>query len=235
MIKVENIDVYGLEHAVRAARNPMSSWNKSDSFVRKSYTNMKQDFFIGENDMNLAKKLYKAGVPHRTYLRMINVWMDVTAPLYLHKELDRYCIGKAQVSTSTMHKIHAKEFTLDDFSHEHLFGDFEPIERVSASDPGSYAIELKSTSVKLKSDTIMMCLIELLNFYREKYLETKDKAYWWQLIQLLPSSYNQKRTIMMSYEVVVKIIDERSGHRLDEWNDFVEILKNLPYIKEIIE
>lgn len=235
MIKVENIDVWGFEHAVRASRNPMNSWNKSDSFTRRNYTNMKQDFFIGENDINLAKKLYKAGVPHRTYLRMINVWMDVTAPLYLWKELDRYTIGKAQVSTSTMHKIHAKEFTLDDFSHEHLFGDFEPIKRVSASDPGSYAIELESTSVKLKSDTMMMCLIELLNFYREKYLETKDKAYWWQLIQLLPSSYNQKRTIMMSYEVVVKIIDERSGHRLDEWNDFVEILKNLPYVKEITE
>lgn len=208
MIKVENIDVYGLEHAVRAFRNPMNSWNKSDSFVRKSYTSMKQDFFIGENDMNLAKKLYNAGVPHRTYLRMINVWMDVTAPLYLWKELDRYTIGKAQVSTSTMHKIHAKEFTLDDFSHEHL---------------------------TVRSEKCLLSVIENLNDYRNEYLERKEKDMWWQLIQTLPSSYNQKRTIMMSYEVVVKIIDERSGHRLDEWNDFVEILKNLPYIKEITE
>lgn len=208
MIKVENIDVWGFEHAIRAMRSPMSSWDKSDSFVRRNYTNMKQDFFIGENDMNLAKKLYNAGVPHRTYLRMINVWMDVTAPLYWWKEADRYTIGKAQVSTSTMHKIHAKEFTLDDFSHEHL---------------------------TVQSEKCLLSVIENLNDYRNEYLERKEKDMWWQLIQTLPSSYNQKRTIMMSYEVVVKIIDERSGHRLDEWNDFVEILKNLPYIKEITE
>lgn len=224
MIKVENIDVYGLEHAVRAARNPMNSWDKSDSFVRKSYTNMKQDFFIGENDMNLAKKLYHAGVPHRTYLRMINVWMDVTAPLYFWKEADRYTIGKAQVSTSTMHKIHAKEFTLDDFSHEHLSDEVDTAE--------------ENVWVNGKCITplgLLELTVETLNAQRKLYLKDKDKKYWWQLIQSLPTTYNQKRTIMMSYEVVVKIIDERSGHRLDEWNDFVEILKNLPYVKEIIK
>lgn len=224
MIKVENIDVYGLEHAVRAFRNPMNSWNKSDSFVRKSYTNMKQDFFIGENDMNLAKKLYHAGVPHRTYLRMINVWMDVTAPLYWWKEADRYTIGKAQVSTSTMHKIHAKEFTLDDFSHEHLS------DEVSTAEENVWVNGKCITPLGLLELTV-----ETLNAQRKLYLKDKDKKYWWQLIQSLPTTYNQKRTIMMSYEVVVKIIDERSGHRLDEWNDFVEILKNLPYVKEITE
>lgn len=224
MIKVENIDVYGLEHAVRASRNPMNSWNKSDSFVRKSYTNMKQDFFIGENDMNLAKKLYNAGVPHRTYLRMINVWMDVTAPLYWWKEADRYTIGKAQVSTSTMHKIHAKEFTLDDFSHEHLS------DEVNTAEENVWVNGKCITPLGLLELTV-----ETLNAQRKLYLKDKDKKYWWQLIQSLPTTYNQKRTIMMSYEVVVKIIDERSGHRLDEWNDFVEILKNLPYIKEITE
>lgn len=224
MIKVENIDVYGLEHAVRAARNPMNSWDKSDSFVRKSYTNMKQDFFIGENDMNLAKKLYHAGVPHRTYLRMINVWMDVTAPLYFWKEADRYTIGKAQVSTSTMHKIHAKEFTLDDFSHEHLS------DEVNTADENVWVNGKCITPLGLLELTV-----ETLNAQRKLYLKDKDKKYWWQLIQSLPTTYNQKRTIMMSYEVVVKIIDERSGHRLDEWNDFVEILKNLPYVKEIIK
>lgn len=224
MIKVENIDVYGLEHAVRASRNPMSSWGKSDSFTRRNYTNMKQDFFIGENDMNLAKKLYNAGVPHRTYLRMINVWMDVTAPLYLWKELDRYTIGKAQVSTSTMHKIHAKEFTLDDFSHEHLLNE------VNTAEENVWVNGKCITPLGLLELTV-----ETLNVQRKLYLKEKDKKYWWQLIQSLPTTYNQKRTIMMSYEVVVKIIDERSGHRLDEWNDFVEILKNLPYVKEIIE
>lgn len=224
MIKVENIDVYGLEHAVRAARNPMNSWDKSDSFVRKSYTNMKQDFFIGENDMNLAKKLYHAGVPHRTYLRMINVWMDVTAPLYFWKEADRYTIGKAQVSTSTMHKIHAKEFTLDDFSHEHLS------DEVNTAEENVWVNGKCITPLGLLELTV-----ETLNAQRKLYLKDKDKKYWWQLIQSLPTTYNQKRTIMMSYEVVVKIIDERSGHRLDEWNDFVEILKNLPYVKEIIK
>lgn len=224
MIKVENIDVYGLEHAVRAARNPMNSWDKSDSFVRKSYTNMKQDFFIGENDMNLAKKLYHAGVPHRTYLRMINVWMDVTAPLYFWKEADRYTIGKAQVSTSTMHKIHAKEFTLDDFSHEHLS------DEVNTADENVWVNGKCITPLGLLELTV-----ETLNAQRKLYLKDNDKKYWWQLIQSLPTTYNQKRTIMMSYEVVVKIIDERSGHRLDEWNDFVEILKNLPYVKEIIK
>lgn len=214
MIKVENIDVWGFEHAVRGARNPMNSWDKSDSYYEKGVDPFSleewraTEITIGDNDMDLLKRLYNAGVEHRTYGRMIQVWMDITAPLYLWKELDRYTVGKSQVSTSTMHKIHAKEFTLDDFSTEHL--------------------------TQHSLNTLQEC-INTMNFYRNRYLETKDKNDWWQMIQLLPSSYNQKRTINMTYEVVFKIINERTGHKLDEWNEFVEILKDLPYVKEIIK
>lgn len=204
MIKVENIDVYGFEHAIRAMRNPMNSWDKSDSY----WDTFGRFYHIGKNDLDLMKRLYKSGPEHRTYARMICVWVDVTAPLYWWKEMDRYGIGKSQVSTSTMHKIHAKEFTLDDFSHEHL--------NISAISTLEY-------------------VIEQLNLDRNAYHNSKDKHYWWQMIQLLPSSYNQKRTVCMSYETVFKIIKERTGHRLDEWNEFVEILKDLPYVKEIIE
>lgn len=207
MIKVENIDYWGFEHAVRCSRNPMNSWDKSDSgYEQANFCN--SDYVIGDNDMDLLRRLYNAGVEHRTYGRMIQVWMDITAPLYVWKELDRYTVGKSQVSTSTMHKIHAKEFTLDDFSTEHL--------------------------TQHSINTLQEC-INTMNFYRNRYLESKDKNDWWQMIQLLPSSYNQKRTINMSYEVVFKIIKERTGHKLDEWNEFVEILKDLPYVKEIIK
>ena len=207
MIKVENIDVYGFEHAIRAMRNPMNSWDKSDSY----WDTFGRFYHIGKNDLDLMKKLYKSGPEHRTYARMIYVWMDITAPLYWWKEMDRYGIGKSQVSTSTMHKIHAKEFTLDDFSHEHLEKD----------------------AIATLED-----VIHTLNLHRRWFVEqTMDnpKVDWWQMIQLLPSSYNQKRTICMSYEVVFKIIKERTGHKLNEWNEFVEILKQLPYVKEIME
>ena len=208
-IKVENIDTYGFEHAVRGVRNPMSSWAKSDSdWCAANWCDA--DFVIGENDLGLMQRLFKAGVEHRTYARMIYVWMDVTAPLYWWKEMDRYGIGKSQVSTSTMHKIHAKEFTLDDFSYEHMSS-------------GALAT--------------LQSVIERLNVSRKFYNAldgAEAKQYWWDMIQLLPSSYNQKRTICMSYEVVFKIIRERTGHKLDEWNDFVDILKTLPYVNEIM-
>ena len=209
MIKVENIDVHGFEHAVRGARNPMSSWAKSDSdYDTANWCG--SDFHIGDNDMALLNRLYKAGVEHRTYARMIYVWMDITAPLYWWKEMDRYGVGKSQVSTSTMHKVHAKEFTLDDFSHDHL------------------------TEDGLK---VLQCVIDRLNVSR-MFFNALDgpviKQYWWDMIQLLPTSYNQKRTVCMSYEVVFKIIKERTGHKLDEWNQFVEILKDLPYVKEMM-
>ena len=212
MIVVENIDVHGFEHAIRAARNPMSSWSKSDS----------NGDMIGTADMDLLKRLTMAGVPHRTFLRMIVVWMDVTAPLYFWKEADRYTVGKTQVSTSTMHKIHAKDFSLADFSYEHLLNNLTNDDEVYW-----YNEEYPNTSLDVLDD-----LVGMLNRQRRLYLKTKDKKYWWQLIQLLPSSYNQKRTIMMSYEVCLKIIEERTGHRLDEWNDFVETLKKLPYMEQ---
>lgn len=220
MIKVKNIDVYGFEHAVKAMRNPMNSWDKSDSEYRDVYKPSQDGTcavydgkrcIIGEKDLGLMNRLFKAGVEHRTYARMIYVWMDIEAPLYWWKEMDRYTVGKAQVSTSTMHKIADKEFTLDDFSHEHLGSD------------------AKAT---------LMQVIERLNITRKFFMALdgeEAKQYWWDMIQLLPSSYNQKRTICMSYEVVFKIIRERTGHKLDEWNDFVSILKELPYVKEIME
>ena len=214
MISVDNIDVYGFEHAVRAMRNPMNSWDKSDSkweIFTPEYPNLSEaKYVIGKNDLDLMKRLYKAGTEHRTYARMIYVWMDITAPLYWWKEMDRYGVGKSQVSTSTMHKIHAKKFTSDDFSHEHM---------------SEGALEALSA------------VIDSLNVSRMFYnaldgLEAKQ--YWWDMIQLLPTSYNQKRTVCMSYEVVFKIIKERTGHKLDEWNQFVEILKDLPYVKEMM-
>jgi len=222
MIKVENIDVWGFEHAIRGARNPMNSWDKSDSrhankLDAQTIQDMREGMFIlGENDLNLMKKLYKAGTEHRKYLRQIFVSMDITAPLYWWKEADTYKVGTVANSCSTMHKIAAKEFELDDFSHEHLFGE---VDKRYANQPiGALQI-----------------IIECLNHWRKNYLETKDKNDWWQMIQLLPSSYNQRRTITMNYENVVSMIKQRTNHRLDEWNDFVEILKGLPYIKEIME
>lgn len=204
MIKVENIEVYGWEAAIRGMRNPLNSWSKSDSdydFKAPDGTPC-----IGGNDLDLMNRLYKAGTEHRKYLRMITVTMDITAPLYWWKEFDTYKVGTVANSCSTMHKIHAKEFTLDDFSHEHLLSDWER--------------GLNNT-------------IELLNYARERYLATKSKQGWWQMIQLLPSSYNQRRTVQMSYENVMAMIKQRENHKLDEWVEFVGILKALPYVREI--
>lgn len=207
MIKVENVDVFNFEGAIRGMRNPMNSWDKSDS---KKSSHAPNDWIIGKNDLNLMRTLYNAGSEHRKYLRQIFVSMDITAPLYWWKEYDTYKVGTTADSCSTMHKIHAKEFELDDFSHEHL----------SYEDNCLYFLDQT---------------VDVLNQCRDLYLETKDKKWWWQMIQLLPSSYNQKRTVTINYENVVSMIRQRSGHKLDEWNQFVEILKNLPYIKEIIE
>ena len=216
MIKVENVDVWGFEHAVRGMRNPMNSWDKSDSI--KCYANANcpgicnnnlSGWCIGNNDIDLMKRLYKAGTEHRTYARMIQVSMDIIAPLYWWKEMDRYTVGKSQVSCSTMHKIHSKIFEPIDFSHDYLY--------------------------ETDKWGVLDIVIAGLNVARDQYLETKDKKYWYQMIQLLPSSYNQKRTICMSYETVFKIIKERANHKLNEWVDFVDILKMLPYVYEITE
>ena len=205
MIKVENIEVWGFEHAIRGMRNPKNSWDKSDSNFDLNGIH----FSIGENDLDLMKRLYKAGTEHRKYLRQIFCSMDIVAPLYWWKEADQYRINVTTNSCSTMHKIHAKEFELKDFSHEHL---------------SEYSIfhALNPT-------------IEVLNHQRDLYLTTKSKIWWWQMIQLLPSSYNQKRTITMNYENAVSMIKQRTGHKLDEWNPFVDILKELPYVREIME
>lgn len=224
MIKVEDSHVWGFKHAIRGMRNPLNSWDKSDSFLCKgndfddcrstskfcprSDGDFAEDVFcVGDADLSLMKKLYKAGTEHRKYLRQIFVSMDIIAPLYWWKEMDTYKVGTVSNSCSTMHKIAAKEFELNDFSHEHLF------------DPTS----------------LMSGLIFELNHYRKLFLETREKDYWWQMIQLLPSSYNQRRTITMNYENVVSIIKQRKNHKLDEWNEFVELLEHLPYIKEITE
>lgn len=214
MIKVSNLDVWGFEHAIRGMRNPLNSWDKSDSEIKVDYIDPysleeTKDFVIGKNDLDLMKRLYKAGTEHRKYLRQIFVSLDITAPLYWWKEFDTYKIGTVANSCSTMHKIAAKEFELDDFSHEHL------------------------TRI---SEAVMTEICRVLNTWRNLYLESKNKEDWWQLIQLLPSSYNQKRTITMNYENVISIIKQRKNHKLDEWNDFVDyFIANLPYVKEIID
>ena len=213
MIKVENIETWGFQHAIRGLRNPMNSWDKSDTLLCGNIDN--PDLILGKNDLELMQKLYKAGSEHRKYLRQIFVSMDITAPLYWWKEMDTYKVGTVANSCSTMHKIHSKEFELDDFSLEHLnnFNGF--------SETTNFYEHMTET-------------IKKLNTARKLYLQTGDKQYWWQMIQLLPSSYNQKRTITMNYENVVNIIYQRSGHKLDEWNIFCEILKELPYVKEIL-
>ena len=202
MIKVENIETWGFEHAIRGMRNPMNSWDKSDT-VRWA---LDLDPEIGPNDLDLMRRLYNAGSEHRKYLRQIFVSMDITAPLYWWKEFDTYKIGTVANSCSTMHKIHAKPFELSDFSHEHM------------NEKSLYVLEI---------------IVAYLNGVRNAFLETKDKTYWWQLIQLLPSSYNQRRTVTMSYENIMTMINQRSYHKLDEWRFFVDILRNLPYVTEI--
>ena len=216
MIKVEEIEVWGFKHATKGMRNPHRSWDKSDSGY--GIDGEDEDIFVvGKNDLDLMQRLYKAGTEHRKYLRQIFVSMDITAPLYWWKEFDTYKIGTVANSCSTMHTIHKKEFEPDDFSHEHLidmngYGDTEFFKKC------------------------LLNVIEKLNMARKRYLQTNDKNYWWQMIQLLPSSYNQKRTVTMNYEVVANIIHQRENHKLDEWNVFCDtMLEKLPYLKEIME
>lgn len=201
MLKIDNIDVSGWEAAIRGLRNPMNSWDKSDSCDLHDYNPL-----LGENDLKLMKSLSKAGSDHAKFLRMINVTVDITAPLYWWKEHDQYKVGTTTNSCSTMHKIHAKEFTLDDFSHEHLIGE---------------------------SEEALKAMIDQLNFARIAYLETKDKRYWWELIQLLPSSYNQRRTVQFNYQVLKSMYFARKDHRLDEWHTLCDWMLTLPYFRDI--
>lgn len=211
MIKIEKAETYGWEAAIRGMRNPMNSWDKIDS--KWDGFGEADGFSIGNNDIALMKKLCKAGTDHRKFMRMIAVYVDVTAPLYWWKEYDTYKVGTVVNSCSTMHKIHEKEFTFEDFSYDKLYSDYD------AEDLGS--IEL------------LNLIITALNRYRERYLQTKDKDDWYQIIQLLPSSYNQKRTLMLNYEVLANIYKSRKNHKLDEWRTFCEWIETLPY-SEII-
>ena len=202
MLKVERISVMNMENAIRGARNPLNSWARMDS-----YYNEKGDFVLGENDLSLAVRLAKAGSDHRKYLRQIMVSMDITAPLYWWKEFDTYKVGTVANSTSTMHKIHAKEFSREDFSIEKLTG---------------------------RSVEAMDALIEVLEEEREKFLETKDKAHWLNMIQLLPTSYNQMRTVTLNYEVLINIYYARRAHKLSEWHTLCDEIKKLPYADKLI-
>ena len=228
MIRIENTGVYGFEAAIRGMRNPMNSWDKSDSHVcacadgymdcpmvlnddepAKECDPEKYRFCIGENDFKLMKKLAAAGTDHGKFLRMITVTADITAPLYWWKEFDTYKVGTVANSCSTMHKIADKEFTLDDFSHEHVE-------------------ELTGDDYNMSYDFLLRT-VDILNYYRKKFLETNDKKYWWQMIQLLPSSYNQRRTVQLNYAVLKNIYHARKGHKLDEWNQFCQWIEGLPY------
>lgn len=211
MIKIENAEVYGWEVAIRGMRNPMNSWDRRDSYwgmwEDPSPINPSDEpfFFVGPNDHKLMMDLSKAGTEHAKYRRMIVVYLDVTAPLYWWKEFDTYKVGTVANSCSTMHKIHSKEFTIDDFSHEHMIGSMSVLNKV----------------------------IDCLNYNRDKFVETKDKRFWWQMIQLLPSSYNQRRTLMLNYETLANIYRQRKNHKLDEWRAFCRWIESLPY-SEII-
>lgn len=208
MIKTENVRVYNIARAVYSSRNALNSWDKSDSDLEND--------ILGDNDLSLARKLCRAGSDHRKFLRQIMVSMDITAPLYWWKEFDTYKVGTVANSCSTMHKIHAKEFTLDDFSHEKLIY-HEPI-------PGRVYSPFE----------MLEATIDNLNKCREMFLSTKDKRWWEQMIQLLPSSYNQKRTVTLNYEVLLNMYHARRNHRLDEWEAFCEVIEMMPYAKELI-
>ena len=228
MIKIEHIETLGWEATIRGMRNPMNSWEKSDSewhLIGAPGTNqavandkyLKEKYCIGNNDLDLMKRLCNAGTDHRKFMRMITVYMDITAPLYWWKEFDTYKVGTVANSCSTMHKIADKEFTLEDFSCEKLITREQPlVEGVDAVEPPN--------AVWLMNRTI-----QTLNQYRNLYLQTKDKKYWWQLIQLLPSSYNQRRTVMLNYEVLANMYKSRRNHKLDEWVDFCAEIERLPH------
>ena len=221
MIKFEHTEVMNFEGAIRGMRNPLNSWDKSDTFFTHDCDECPLDceavhfghrfadkmcFNIGSNDLALMKKLTKAGSDHRKFMRQILVSVDITAPLYWWKEFDTYKVATVSNSCSTMHKIHEKEFTLEDFSHDHIL-----------------------------DNNILYMVVSELNEWRKKYLETKNKIYWWQMIQLLPTSYNQRRTITLNYETLYNIFGSRRNHKLDEWSiGFMDWIKSLPYAEELI-
>ena len=221
MIKLENTEVTGWNAAIRGMRNPKNSWDRSDTlYLPQEFCDEEEDFerskicggyspIIKENDLGLMTRLRNAGTDHRKFMRMITVYLDITAPLYWWKEFDTYKVGTVANSCSTMHKIAAKEFNVNDFSHEHIE-------------------ELEGDEYNMSYDWLLRT-VDILNYYRMKYLETYDKIYWWQMIQLLPSSYNQRRTVMLNYEVLANIYKSRKNHKLDEWHTFCDWIETLPY------
>ena len=227
MIKIENVVLASpeqMEFIIQGIRNPMNSWEKSDS--EKEFTNAKwpeEIFILGNNDHSLMQRLSNAGTEHRKYMRMMPVYVRITAPLYWWKEFDTYKVGSVANSCSTMHKIHAKEFTLEDFSCEHL------IDRDANYEDTFDLFNSDGVNSECCPTEFMKMICGILNFYRGRYLETKDKKYWWQMIQLLPSSYNQTRNVMLNYEVLANIYRQRNGHKLDEWITFCKWIDSLPY------
>lgn len=251
MLKIEKTEVVGFEAAIRGMRNPKNSWEKSDSkycseydhppiegscqycpydsMCNKSEKAMQQMYLVESNDLDLMNRLRNAGTDHRKFMRMIVVYLDITAPLYWWKEFDTYKVGTVANSCSTMHKIADKEFTLDDFSHEHLFKE---------DDVGGMYYSATAEE-EFTSTDVLKVIIEALNVYRKTYMAVKadtvsdydhmSKEYWWQLIQLLPSSYNQKRTVMLNYEVLANIYKSRKDHKLDEWHTLCDWIESLPY------
>lgn len=228
MLTIENVETYGWKAAIRGMRNPKNSWDKMDSHPcleadwsgdcamvmnddepAKDCDPDKYHFCVGENDFKLMQTLAAAGQDHGKFLRMITVTLDITAPLYWWKEFDTYKVGTVANSCSTMHKIHAKEFDVNDFSHEHVE-------------------ELTGDDYNMSYDFLLRT-VDILNYYRKKFLETNDKKYWWQLIQLLPSSYNQRRTVQLNYAVLKNIYHARKDHKLDEWHTLCDWIESLPY------
>lgn len=232
MIKIEDWETYGWRAAIRGMRNPKNSWEKSDSEFNRDapfYFDEddvpcldSRDFVIGPDDLKLMVKLCNAGTDHGKFMRMITVTADITAPLYWWKEYDTYKVGTVANSCSTMHTITDKEFELDDFSHEHLI-DSPLVEEK----PGKPAL------LNMQAQEMLVVLVSVLNAARFNYLKTKDKRYWWQLIQLLPSSYNQRRTVQLNYAVLRNMYHARKGHKLDEWRNFCAWMETLPYSRLI--
>lgn len=244
MLKIENTEVVGWEAAIRGMRNPMNSWEKSDSCTqgmvwcgefcgeRRPDCDGESGLCLGANDLSLMTNLRNAGTDHRKFMRMITVYADLTGPLYWWKEFDTYKVGTVANSCSTMHKIQAKEFTLDDFSCEHLLG--EPKFYTDNKTPGVFGAPQE---FNISSIGVLRVICDALNYWRNQYLvalKTKEtdlsaKDIWWQMIQLLPSSYNQRRTVMLNYEVLANIYKSRRNHKLDEWNTFCDWIERLPY------
>ena len=240
MIKLENVVLASpeqMEFIIQGMRNPMNSWEKSDSEIKyESWHDMSGgEYILGHNDHSLMQRLSNAGTEHRKFMMMMPVYVRITAPLYWWKEFDTYKVGTVANSCSTMHKIQAKEFDRGDFSHEHI---------PKGSDAYSDTWDIKTSSmffpiniqdgIYFASEDILDFTIQALNHYREKYLETEDKAYWWQMIQLLPISYNQTRNVMLNYEVLANIYRQRKNHKLDEWREVCKWIESLPYSELII-